>query len=334
MLITFTTDIGGVETGWSATYTSSGVSPAAITVASPNGGEVWQVGSSQNITWISSGTSGTVRIEYSTNNGTSWTDVIASTPDDGTQSWTIPGATSTNCLVRVSDTDGSPVDISNAVFSIIPLTSGACFNETFTAATGTVTDNSGSSNYLNNMSCEKLIQPSGGGTITLTFTAFRTEATYDVVRVYNGATTSSTLMGTYSGSSLPPVLTSSEGSMLITFTTDIGGVETGWSATYTSSMLSEAKGTEPTYIRAILPEAELVAYPNPTSGILTIESSFTEEETCTIYLINTFGQVILNQRINVIGGKFEIDMSSVSSGSYLLRIMTKRSVQFIKVIKQ
>jgi hypothetical protein len=122
--------------------------------------------------------------------------------------------------------------------------------------------------------------------------------------------------------------------MLITFTTDIGAVETGWSATYTSNMLSEAKGTEPTYIRAILPEAELVAYPNPTSGILTIESSFTEEETYTIYLINTFGQVILNQRINVIGGKFEIDMSSVSSGSYLLRIMTNRTVQFIKVIKQ
>ena len=109
---------------------------------------------------------------------------------------------------------------------------GACINETFTAATGTVTDNSGSSNYGNNMTCSKLIQPTGGGTIALTFTSFATEAGYDIVRVYDGATTSSPLMGTYSGSSLPPVLTSTGGSMLITFTTDGSVTAAGWSATY------------------------------------------------------------------------------------------------------
>ena len=117
MLIRFTTDRGVVAQGWSANYTS-GVTPANIAVTSPNGGESWQVGTSQNITWTSSGTSGTVRIEYSTNNGSSWTTVIASTTDDGSQSWTIPNTLSTTCLVRVSDTDGSPVDVSNAVFSI------------------------------------------------------------------------------------------------------------------------------------------------------------------------------------------------------------------------
>ena len=68
--------------------------------------------------------------------------------------------------------------------------------------------------------------------IALTFTSFATEAGYDFVRVYDGATTSSTLLGTYSGSSLPPVLTSSGGSMLITFTTDGSIAAAGWSATY------------------------------------------------------------------------------------------------------
>ena len=159
MLIRFTTDGGVVAAGWSATYTS-GVQHRSITVTSPNGGESWPVGSIHNITWTSSGNSGTVSIEYSTNNGTIWTSVVASTPDDGSHSWTIPDALQQTCLVRVSDTDGSPVDISNAVFSIISSSGGGCINETFTAATGTVTDNSGASNYLNNMSCEKLIQPS------------------------------------------------------------------------------------------------------------------------------------------------------------------------------
>ena len=107
---------------------------------------------------------------------------------------------------------------SNAVFSITSIT--GCINETFTAASGTITDNSGALDYQSNMACEKLIQPSGGGTITLTFTSFATESGYDFVRVYGGTTTSAPLLGTFSGSSLPPVLTSAAGSMLIRFTTD------------------------------------------------------------------------------------------------------------------
>ena len=94
-----------------------------FTVTSPNGGESWQAGSTQNITWTSQGAVGDVKIEYSTNNGSSWTTVAASTANDGTHPWTIPNTPSATCLVRVSETDGSPTDVSNAVFSILP-TSG------------------------------------------------------------------------------------------------------------------------------------------------------------------------------------------------------------------
>ena len=90
-----------------------------ITVTSPNGSENWQVGSSHEITWTSSGASGNVRIEYSVNNGSSWTGVIASTPDDVTQPWTIPNTPSTTCLIRVADVDGFPSDVSNGVFTIV-----------------------------------------------------------------------------------------------------------------------------------------------------------------------------------------------------------------------
>jgi hypothetical protein len=206
-----------------------------------------------------------------------------------------------------------------------------CINETFTAASGTVTDGSGSLNYLNYQTCEKLIQPSGGGTITLTFSSFATEANYDFVSVYAGSTTSASLLGTYSGTSLPPVLTSTNGSMLIRFTTDRGVVAAGWSATYvTSSGMPGSKGISE---QEILQDTKLVAYPNPTSGILTIESSLKEEVTCTVDLINANGQVILNKRINVVGGKFDIDLSNVSSGPYTLRIVTNGTIQLIRVIK-
>jgi hypothetical protein len=89
-----------------------------ITVTSPNGGEEWWVNSTYDITWLSTGTSGALKLEYSIDNGFTGMEIIASTPDDGTYSWTIPDTPSDSCLVRVSDTDGDPFDISNAIFSI------------------------------------------------------------------------------------------------------------------------------------------------------------------------------------------------------------------------
>jgi len=89
-----------------------------ITVTSPDGGENWQVGSNHNIMWVSTGTSGAVNIEYSTNNGSDWTEIADSTEDDSTYSWLIPGTPSDSCLLRITDTDGSPSDTSDAVFTI------------------------------------------------------------------------------------------------------------------------------------------------------------------------------------------------------------------------
>ena len=91
----------------------------SVTVTSPNGGENWKVGSSQNITWSSSNVTN-VKLEYSVNNGTGWTQIVASTPSAaGTYAWTIPNSNTTQALVRVSDaSDNAIIDQSNAVFTI------------------------------------------------------------------------------------------------------------------------------------------------------------------------------------------------------------------------
>jgi len=95
------------------------VIPPYITVTTPNGGEDWRADSTYDITWISVGTTGNVRIEYSTNNGFSWIQAAGSTVDDGSYSWRIPDMSSDSCLVRVKNWSGSPSDISNSVFSIL-----------------------------------------------------------------------------------------------------------------------------------------------------------------------------------------------------------------------
>ncbi|MDH4223912.1 MAG: hypothetical protein OEV55_10290, partial [candidate division Zixibacteria bacterium] len=100
--------------------------PPTITVTSPNGGEVWYVGENHNITWTSSDFTGNVKIEYSTDGGSGWTTIIASTADDGVHPWTIPNAPTNQGRIKVSDAaDGTPSDMSNADFSIPDFTIGA-----------------------------------------------------------------------------------------------------------------------------------------------------------------------------------------------------------------
>ncbi len=111
-------DTDGSPTDVSDSLFSISTTAASLTVTSPNGGETWQVDSVYNITWTSNGTSGNVYIEYSANNGTGWSFVTASTTDNGTYAWTIPNTPSTNCLVRITDSDGDPTDVSDAVFTI------------------------------------------------------------------------------------------------------------------------------------------------------------------------------------------------------------------------
>ncbi|MBN2763035.1 MAG: LamG domain-containing protein, partial [Bacteroidales bacterium] len=89
-----------------------------VTVTSPNGGETWTGLSTQDITWNSANTSGNLTIEFSGNNGADWDTIMASTPDVGSFSWTLPEGSYTECLIRISDTDGESEDVSDAVFII------------------------------------------------------------------------------------------------------------------------------------------------------------------------------------------------------------------------
>ena len=95
-------------------------SSSVINLAFPNGGESLPTGTVQTIAWSSSGTVANVKLEYSTNNGSSWKTIVSSTPDDGSYNWTVPLNVSSQCLVRISNTaGGSPSDHSGTTFSIV-----------------------------------------------------------------------------------------------------------------------------------------------------------------------------------------------------------------------
>jgi hypothetical protein len=92
-----------------------------IQVTSPNGGEEWVAGETHDITWVSENFSGgNVDIELSSDGGGSWMPIETNSPNDGVHPWVIPEAVSSECLVKVSDSeDGVPSDESDNFFSII-----------------------------------------------------------------------------------------------------------------------------------------------------------------------------------------------------------------------
>ena len=100
-------------------------SSPTVAVVTPNGGESWTVGSLQTITWTASDNEGVtlngIDIDYSANNGTSWTAVATGEANDGTFTWTVPNAPTATALVRVTahDVNGNTgSDASNARFTI------------------------------------------------------------------------------------------------------------------------------------------------------------------------------------------------------------------------
>ena len=112
--------VGGQFTtagGREAYYLARWVEPLAV--VSPNGGESWDTGSTHAVTWTVDASLGPVKIECSTNNGATWTTVVASTPNTGTYSWTLPNTPSASCRIRVSEAaDGDPADSSDGLFTI------------------------------------------------------------------------------------------------------------------------------------------------------------------------------------------------------------------------
>jgi hypothetical protein len=119
--------IARAASGYAVTWARSGGvyfdaswrQPASLTVTSPNGGECWINGTSHDITWSSTGTIANVKIELSTNGGSSYSPIVASTTNDGSYTWTVSGTASSQCRIRISDVSASTTnDVSDANFTI------------------------------------------------------------------------------------------------------------------------------------------------------------------------------------------------------------------------
>jgi hypothetical protein len=93
----------------------------SLAVLTPNGGELWAVGSTQALQWSSQFVPGNVRIELSRDGGLTYPEVLfADTANDGTEAWAVTGPQSVTARIRVvSINDTTLKSTSAANFSIL-----------------------------------------------------------------------------------------------------------------------------------------------------------------------------------------------------------------------
>jgi len=135
--------------------------------------------------------------------------------------------------------NGSFSDGQQAIFDLIPGSGfpyGCSGTTTINANQGSIDDGSGAvADYSPGGDCMWLIDPVDSvQNIRLSFTRFSTEAANDVVTVYDGPTTSDSVLGTFSGSTLPAQISSTGDKMLVRFTTNSSVQSTGWMASFES----------------------------------------------------------------------------------------------------
>jgi len=106
-------------------------------------------------------------------------------------------------------------------------------------AFGSLEDGSGpEKNYRNNSSCSWLIQPFDGiENVTLNFNRFDLAAN-DVVTIYDGPGSTSPVIGSFSGSSLPPPVHSTGPALFISFSSDGTFNANGFQADFTSTPIT------------------------------------------------------------------------------------------------
>jgi hypothetical protein len=95
-------------------------------------------------------------------------------------------------------------------------------------------DGSNHSDYPDNKNFHWLIHPDSASSISIMFTRFATEYKNDFVNIYDGETTASPLLGSFSGHDLPPIVQTTGNHALIEFVTNNSIADEGWELRYTT----------------------------------------------------------------------------------------------------
>lgn len=190
---------------------------------------------------------------------------------------------------------------------------------TLTAPAGTFDDGSGSSsNYANNSDCSWIINPSNANSITLSFGSFDTQSGVDLVQVYDNSANPPSLLGSFSGNTVPMPVTLTGNNMLVTFTSDASVNAAGWGASYSSTVSGVG-------IADIASNNNISIYPNPFHHTATLKFATEQNEVCELIVYDIYGKAIKKIQIPANTPSVTIDGSSLANGMYFYSINKKNA---------
>ncbi|MGL2962325.1 DUF7619 domain-containing protein [Flavobacterium sp. RSB2_4_14] len=115
---------------------------------------------------------------------------------------------------------------------------------------GTFTDPGGpNANYSNNANVTTTICPSNAGeVVTVTFASFALETNLDLLKVYNGSSSTAPLIATLTGTVIPQAITSTDvtGCLTFVFTSDSTVTDSGWNSNVSCGPFVNPNCTPPT----------------------------------------------------------------------------------------
>ncbi len=197
-------------------------------------------------------------------------------------------------------------------------------------------DNGGpSGDYENSSTVATVIAPiNSGDGVTVTFTSFNIEDTWDALYVYDGPDDTYPLIdsgnpvtqagfpaGGYYGTTIPGPFTATDpsGTLTFIFMSDGAEVFSGWEANVTCAPLGvkdEIFGS-------------FAYYPNPVNRSLTLKATTPIQE---VVIYNLLGQMVKNAKPDQLTS--ELELGDLETGTYLMKVTINGMNQTYRLIKE
>ena len=330
LTLEFRSDCATTAVGWNATWTSNATSniPANLSVTSLNCPNIGAI-----LNWTNAGPSWRIDVSTSPNFATYFTKNIPNLSSVACPGGFCDFPSCTSFLKFQPNTtyywrifDGSTQTLGPS------FTTPNCQYSDFNCS-GTFDDTGGPTNpYSGNENYIYMIGPTNALTVTISFTSFNLETNFDSLFIYDGASAASPLIGSYTGTNSPGIITSTDTAITLRFISDPFVNNSGFTSTWNCTQLS-------TGVLEQTNSFALNVFPNPFSDDLQVNYTITEKTEVSLTLVDVLGrEILLLVEKNQLAGQhqLELDVSKLqlSKGLYFLRLSANEKRAIIKIIRE
>ena len=330
LTLEFRSDCATTAVGWNATWTSNATSniPANLSVTSLNCPNIGAI-----LNWTNAGPSWRIDVSTSSNFATYFTKNIPNLSSVACPGGFCDFPSCTSFLKFQPNTtyywrifDGSTQTLGPS------FTTPNCQYSDFNCS-GTFDDTGGPTNpYSGNENYTYMIGPTNALTVTISFTSFNLETNFDSLFIYDGASAASPLIGSYTGTNSPGIITSTDTAITLRFISDPFVNNSGFTSTWNCTQLS-------TGVLEQTNSFALNVFPNPFSDDLQVNYTITEKTEVSLTLVDVLGrEILLLVEQNQLAGqhKLEVDVSKLqlSKGLYFLRLSANEKRAIVKIIRE